>query len=136
MSAYEKLELRKTYSFDVYPAGIISSSFKDVKILGFLDMDTARRWIDPEAMHVNVYPTIPPEVAAPDDPEDYVYVKVKFPNGEVTVIGEPWIKAETIVASGAGTLSLTIPNVSQTDKTRIINALAAVGKRPSTVSFK
>lgn len=136
MSAYDLLELKKTYSFDVYPAGIISSSFKDVRIMGFLDKDTARRWIDPEAMHVNVYPTIPSSVGMPDDPDDYIFVKVKFPNGEVSVIGEPWIKTDTVEASGAGTLTLTIDNVSQSDKTRILNALSAVGKRPSAVSHK
>lgn len=132
-SIYDYLNFNSTISFDVYPAAIIGARFENVKVLGILDKDTAKHWIDPEAMHINVYPTLPPGV--PDDADQYQYVKLKHVNGNISVVGIPWIRIDTIEISQLGTLTITINEVGPEDRDRIIRALAANGYRTSKVSL-
>ncbi len=127
MSALSQLTIGSTVSFDVYPAAIIGSSFDDVKVLAILDMDTASFWIDPLALHINVKPSLPDGV--PDDPQDYQYLKLKHPNGNVEVIGVPWIREDTISHSQAGTLVITVDDVGPEDRDTIVRALSANGNR-------
>jgi hypothetical protein len=134
MSILSKLALGSTVSFDVYPAGIIGSSFQDVKVLAILDMDTAADRIDPVALHINVKPTLPP--GTPDDPQDYHYLKLKHPNGAIEIIGVPWIREETIVHSQSGTLVITVDNVGPEDRETISHALAANGYHAASVKMK
>jgi len=121
-------------SFDVYPATIIGSRFVDVKVLALLDKETANLWIDAEAMHANVYPTLPAGV--PDDPSQYQYVKFKHTNGTVSILGIPWINPDSITLSQRGTLTITVNDVGTVDKDRIIRALAANGYRIAKLTLK
>ncbi len=134
MSALSQLTIGSTVSFDVYPAAIIGSSFDDVKVLAILDMDTASFWIDPLALHINVKPSLPDGV--PDDPQDYQYLKLKHPNGNVEVIGVPWIREDTISHSQAGTLVITVDDVGPEDRDTIVRALSANGYRAASVKMK
>lgn len=134
MSALSQLTIGSTVSFDVYPAAIIGSSFDDVKVLAILDMDTAGFWIDPIALHINVKPSLPDGV--PDDPQDYQYLKLKHPNGNIEVIGVPWIREDTISHSQSGTLVITVDNVGPEDRDTIVRALSANGYRAASVKMK
>lgn len=131
---YDYLTFGNVLTFDVYPATIIGNRFIDVKVLGVFDKDTARMWIDPDAMHVNVYPTLPDGV--PDDPDQYQFVKLQHLNGKVSIIGVPWIREDTIVISQKGTLTITVNDVGPVDLDRIVKALAANGYRSAKVSLK
>lgn len=103
--------------------------------MAHLDMDTARFWIDPEAMHVNMYPFIK-NMGVPDDPSEYSYVKVRLTNGEFTVLALPWIRSDTVEVYSESTLVLTLENVSSDDRENIVRALAANGYKPSKVELK
>jgi hypothetical protein len=131
---YDYLVFGNVISFDVYPATIIGAHFSDAKVLGLLDKDTANLWIDADAMHVNVYPSLP--AGTPDDPDQYQYVKLRHLNGTVSIIGIPWINADTLEISQRGTLTITVSDASPLDKDRIIRALAANGYRAAKVSLK
>lgn len=134
MSIYDKLEFNSTVSFDVYPSSIIGAQFRDVKVTGFLDRDTAAFWIDPESMHINVYPTLPSGV--PDDPSQYTYVKLKHPNGNISVIGLPWIREDTIQTTERGRLKIEVEDVGPRDQETIRKALAANGYRAAKVTLE
>ena len=135
MSVYDHLNFGNIVSFDVYPATIIGARFKDVKVLGVFDKDTAAvLGIDPDAQHINVYPTLPDGV--PDDPGEYEYVKVKHPNGSTSVLGVPWIREDTIMVSQRGTLTIVIADVTPQDKDRIVTAINANGYRVDKLSLK
>ena len=134
MSIYDYLTFGNTITFDVYPATIIGARFSDVKVMGLLDKETADMWIDADAMHVNIYPTLPAGV--PDDPHQYQYVKLKHLNGNISIVGVPWIREDTLQISQRGTLTITVADVGPVDKDRIIKALSANGYRAATVSLK
>lgn len=134
MAIQDQLTFNNVISFDVYPASIVGSQFKDVKILALLDADTARNWIDPEAMHANVYPTLPDGV--PDDATQYQYVKFQYPNGKIGVLGVPWIKADTVTVSSRGTLTITVSDAGPKDREAIVKALAANGYRTASVKLQ
>lgn len=134
MSIYNYLNFGNVISFDVYPASIIGARFEDVKVLGLLDKDTAKIWIDADAMHANVWSTLPPGV--PNDPDQYQYVKLQHLNGKISVVGVPWIREGSIQVSQKGTLILTVTDVTPQDRDNIVRALAANGYRPSSVELK
>lgn len=133
-SIHDFLTFGNILSFEVYPAAVIGTRFDDVKVMGVFDSETARIWIDPEAMHANVYPTLPDGTS--DDASQYQYVKLKHLNGNVSILGLPWIREDTIQISEKGTLTLKVEDVGPADRDRIIKALAANGYKPSTVSLK
>ena len=131
---YDYLTFGNTITFDVYPAAIIGARFSDVKVMALLDKDTAKQWIDPEAMHINVYPTLTDGV--PDDPDQYQYVKLKHLNGKISVIGIPWIREDTLQTSQKGTLTISVKDVGPIDMDRIVKAISANGYRTDKVSLK
>lgn len=133
MSVYDHLNFGNVISFDVYPGAIIGSTFTNARVLAILDRDTANIWIDTAALHANVYPTLPAGV--PDDPSQYQYVKLQLSNGNMTIIGIPWIKEDTIQLIDVGTLTITVPNASPGDRERIISALSANGYRAAKVTL-
>lgn len=133
-SVYDFLVFNNNLSFELYPSNIIGTKFENVIVLGLLDIDTAKGFIDPVAMHVNVYPTLPPGV--PDNPSQYQYLKVRHANGSISVIGIPWIKEDTLLINNKGTLTLVIDHVTPIDRERIIRALSANGYKASKVSLR
>lgn len=125
MASYEDFELGSTVSFEVYPSAILGTGFKRMKVMGILDADSARGWIDPESMHANVYSQLPD--GTPDAFDEYYYLKIKGPDGQINCVGLPWIIASSIEVHATNTVKLTIENVSQSDIERLRKALAANG---------
>lgn len=119
------ITLFSTVSFDLYPASLVAPSFKFAKVLGVMDADTAKVFVDTIAGHANVYPTLP--VGTPNGHNQYPWVKLKLASGQVTAIGLPWIKEETYVTHTTTTIRLTIENVEPTDQNLILQCLAANG---------
>lgn len=125
MSNYDRLQFGNVVTFEVYPASILGARFGNVKVLAMLDKDSANTWIDADAVHVNVFPTLPS--GTPDNANEYQYLKFKHVNGNIGVIGLPWIREDSITVNETGTLTISIENVSPSDKEIIINALSANG---------
>lgn len=113
-------------TFTVYPATILGTKYTSVKVLSILDYETAKSFVDIDALHRNVYPTLPGGTV-PNDPSQYDYVKVRFGNGSSDIIGLPWINAATIVVSSSQTLQLTFANISPIDQNRLKQVIAANG---------
>lgn len=123
------IKIGQRFSFEVYPSAILGNNFNDVTLDSIMSPESARSFgVDIFAMHANVYRTLPSIV--PNDPLKYSWVRVKMPNGGYIVLGEPYIRAESIVISSTGVLNLSFIGVSQTDQTRILNALSANGYKP------
>lgn len=132
---YEHLGFKNIVTFNVHAPKLLGSNYADVEVMGLLDVDSAKTFIDPYAMHVNVYPSLP-EGTVEDDPASYQYVKVKHPNGTYSVLGVPWIDANTIETSERGTLTLTLNNIHVSDKDTIIRALSSNGFKVDTIDFQ
>lgn len=133
MTIYDYIQAGNILTFEVYPSTIIGSRFEDVKVMGTFDIDTAKYFIDPVAMHINVYPFLP-EITE-NDAGAYQYVKVKHPNGSISVIGVPWINPDTVRISQRGTLKITIEDVGVVERERTVQAIEATGIKPSKVEL-
>lgn len=126
MATQEQFPLSKQVSFEVYPSLMLGNNFKNVKVMGIIDADTARMLgHDAPAMHANVYPTLPPGVV--DAYDEYLYVRVKYSNGQQAILGLPWIKAATVQVLDYTTVTVKVGNVNPGDAEKIVEALAANG---------
>lgn len=119
------LEIKQVYSFDVYPVALLGNNFKNVTIVGVMDQEQANREIDTQALHIQVYPTLP--AGTPNRPDGYNYVKIKFPSGNTTILGMAWIKDSTVVQVSTSTITAVISNVAPTDVSRLRDALIQNG---------
>jgi hypothetical protein len=134
MSGYDLLKPKAVVNFSVYPSAILAANFTSVRVEAIIDAETARLLgFDPWSMHVNVYPTLPEGV--PDDPNDYLFVRVKFNSGETTILGIPWIREDSIEQVSYTTISLKIPNVGPGDVDKVVKALSANGYSASDVKL-
>lgn len=134
LKAEDYLKNRNVVSFEVYPAAVLGNRFDNVKVEGVFGSKIAKNYIDPEAMHINVYPTLPNGV--PDDPDMYDYVLLKHTNGSYSVLGIPWIREDTIEIYQKGTLTLKVDDVGPEDRTRIVRALAANGYKVASIAIE
>lgn len=119
-------QLRQVYDFDVYPSSLIGNNFKGVTILAIMDRQTANKEVDVQALHIQIFPLLPAN-SAPNDPDGYDYVKIKTQSGETTILGMPWIKADTVRLVESRTIMVKIGGVASADIIRVRDALAQNG---------
>lgn len=132
MSLLDQFSLGDYASFEVYPSGILKTSYTNVQIKAIVDADTARYWIDPPALHANVFPTLPQ--GTPNDYQAYSYLKIILPDGTPTAVGIPWIDESTFEVQTLASLRFTVENVNPSDRQRIIQALSSNGYTAVSVS--
>lgn len=113
MEIFPGVNLNDTISFQIYPSAVIGTVFNHCKITGVLDYETAKAFQDIEALHANVYPTLPS--SSPNDPRQYSFLKVLLPSGSTSIIGGPWIKTDTIVKHEKSRIRFTVEDVSSDD---------------------
>lgn len=85
-------DIRKRYSFELYPAAVIGTSFRNVMYLGTVDASGVTTF-DPQIEHTIVYPYLPTKPARYDA---YVYHRFQLDNGKIAFVGDPWIKESTL----------------------------------------
>lgn len=125
-------QTRKVYSFDVYPSATLGTGFKNVTVQAILDYQTALGLSDIEAIHISVFPTLPP--GTPNRPQDFDYLLIRTEGGESTVIGIPWIIAETIELIESLQINVLIDGVGTADLERIRACLSQNGYDKITLS--
>lgn len=126
-------QIRGVYSFDVYPAALMGTSFKNVTILAIMDADSANREVDTQALHVQAYPTLP--IGTPNDPRGYDYIKIKTTAGETTILGLAWINDATVTQVSHSTINVAIGGVSASDVSKVRNALIQNGYNDLAISI-
>lgn len=124
-----QINIGQKFSFEVYPSAVLGY-FRDVVLDSRLSADGARSFgVDVDALHANVYRTLPNGV--PNDPNAYDYIRVRHANGTYSVVGVPYIRGESIQMSTFGVLTLRFDGINQQDQQRILNAVSASGYSPS-----
>lgn len=119
-------ELRQSYSFQLYPAALLGNDYENVTVMAILDFETANlSGLDAQARHVQVYPSLP--AGTPNDPAQYSYVKLRRPNGSITILGLPWIKPETVTQVTSSTITVKISGVAAADLARVRACLVQNG---------
>jgi len=125
MNVFENIPLGSMVNFETYVSSVIPNQYLNVKMVGLIDFDTAKQWIDPIQVHENVFPHLPE--GSLDSPQDYYYLKVLLENGKVDVVGMPWIRTDTVVKLGVGTLTLVLEGRSVEELPAILKALNSNG---------
>lgn len=124
MATLKEVEIGQRFSFQVYPTGLLGNAFNDVRMEGIMSARAAiSNGVDVQSLHDNVYPTLPQ--GTPNDPLQYNFIKIQLANGEYTYLGTPWIRADSIVISTGGKITMVWENKTQTDLERILTALSA-----------
>lgn len=133
MTTLANVNIDQRFSFEVL-APVLGNNFKDVVLECQLNASTARALgFDIRAMHQNVYPAvIAAGVSMPNDPTQYNYIRVRFPNGEVATIGVPWIRPGSITVSDGKTLVLTWQDIDDTTRQRILLACSQNNAKPDS----
>ncbi len=121
-----QIKLDSTVSFDLYPAHQLQAKVTNAKVLGIFNAAVAQQLgYDAPAMHVSVYPTLPP--GTPNKFDQYLYVYVKLANGEKTFYGLPWIKDSTFKEEMIRTVAFYVDNISPDQENLAVRALSALG---------
>lgn len=113
-------DIGKSFNFQVYPSALLGANFTRVKLMALLSADSVREF-EPAIKHRQVFPSLP--AGTPDDYRLYLYGKFTLENGEVVVLGLPWIKQETLKVNTNTTVTVVLQNVSAADIPRLSNAL-------------
>lgn len=93
----------KKYNFSCWGSEILGTNYKSVEVEGVVGYSVAKRYMDLDGWHAQMYPTLPE--GTPDRPQDFEYLLLKTPmvGGDSkapsapTVIAIPWIKEDSIV---------------------------------------
>lgn len=113
----------KIVSFDTYAQYLLGTSYKRCKVLGILDVDSARHLADVEAISVAIYPALP--TGTPKDYRNYQYLKVRLTNGTDTVVATKWIKENTLVVHNDVAIQVNIRGINPSDINKIRGILQA-----------
>lgn len=125
--------IRSIYSFNVYPAALLNTSWDNVTVVAIMDPATAAKEEDIQALHIQVYPTLP--AGTINDFKSYDYIKVQTVSGNTFILGIPWIIPSTVVLVESNTIKAVIGGVSANDVSRILNALVQNGYKNVTMSI-
>ncbi len=125
-----KMDIGDTVTFDVYPAPILGTQFKNCTNLAILDYDTVKLMnIDPDAMHAKVVGYLPAaqKQGSWAKASGYPWIRIRLANGTITAIGQTWINADTIVINDSLTITLVLTDANQTDIDKLSVMMSANG---------
>lgn len=122
------------YNFEVFPTAILGNDFKNVVVLGIVHPSIAQNFLDIEATHVQVYPYL--VTGTPNDARGYDYLMIRTISGIITVLGLPWINADTIENVESGTMVVEIVNVTSQDIQRVSDSLVANGYNQFNIKMR
>ena len=118
-------EIGKVYSFGTLAPALLGAVFDKVTVLGIIDYHIATSFLNVDLYHRRIYPLLPNGTV--DNPKKFTYLLVKTESGIQTVLAYEWIEENTIELIDAVTLTVTIPNVSNSDATKVRDALTLLG---------
>lgn len=121
----------KLYNFSVWPDQVLGVNFNNIMVVGVVNYELATRYADIDVLHASVIPYIPEGL--PSRPQDYEYLIYKTQAQQGTyvtsIIGIPWIKADTIVLVDGIDFNVMIRGESMDAVERIRLMLAQNGIR-------
>lgn len=124
---FYNLEIGKSYDFTLYATGVLGAGYKNSKVLGVMDYDSAKVIQDITPLHIQAYPQLPP--GTPRNAKDLVYVKIKTPMNELRVIAMDWISSTPVMVT-TQIARVTISQISSSD-VAIIRDLLTINGYPN-----
>lgn len=124
---FYSLDIGKSYDFTMYATGVLGSGFKNSKVLGIMDYDSAKAIQDITPLHIQAYPQLPN--GTPRNAKDLLYVKIKTPMNEQRVIAMDWISSTPVLVT-TQVARVTISQISSSD-VAIIRDLLTINGYPN-----
>lgn len=121
---FYNLEIGKSYDFTLYAAGVLGAGYKNSKVLGVMDYDSAKNVQDITPLHIQAYPSLPP--GTPRNAKDLIYVKIRTTMNELRVIAMDWISSTPVLVT-TQTARVTISQISSSDVSLIRDLLTING---------
>lgn len=113
----------KTISFKTHAQVVLGMDFTRCRVMGILDIDSARYISDVQRLAVAIHPALP--AGTPTDYRKYQYVKLRMTDGSFTCVANEWIKEDTVVVQESITMQLTVSNINASDVEVISKMLRA-----------
>jgi hypothetical protein len=113
-----------TVKFDTAAPAVLGANRQNVTVVAVLDLDTAMLLGDVRAKHAQVKNFL---TDLPQSASAYNYVKLRYGNGDVEVLGIPWIKNDTIEVITDRKLVITINNIADSTENLVKQALLQNG---------
>ena len=114
-------DVGKKVSFNIYPAQIMAGSYVGATLLSIGAAASYPKY-GPAAMYDNVFSSVP---NIPALYTDFLYYEFQLTNGQIVLIGDPWIIPTTVQRSTTGTLTITIYNAGPADVQNVSKLLRA-----------
>lgn len=121
---FYNLEIGKSYDFTLYATGVLGAGFKNAKVLGVMDYDSAKAVQDITPLHIQAYPQLPS--GTPRNAKDLVYVKIKTNMNELRVVAMDWISSVPVLVTSQ-VARVTISQISSSDIPTIRDLLTING---------
>lgn len=93
------LQIGSSYNFTLYSPSILGNDYKNAKVLGLLDYDSAIIIQDIAPIHAAIYNQLP--TGTPSNPKDLIYIKLQVSSGEKRVIAMDWISSTPVLNNTA-----------------------------------
>jgi hypothetical protein len=103
---------------------VLAAEYKNCVYMGQVNYDLAILVDDVDAIHSNIYSTLP--TGTVDDPRGYNYIIVMLPTKEKKVVGIPWIK-DPITINESCIFTVKIYDADLNSSEKIKRALNAMG---------
>lgn len=113
-----------TIRFNTKAPGVLGANRDNVTVTALLDLDTAALLSDVRAKHAQVRNYIS---ELPQSAGSYKYVKLLYGNGQVEIIGVPWVDDSSIEVITSRQLVIVVDNVSDSTEQLIRQALLQNG---------
>ena len=116
MADISNLSAGQMVSFSL-TTNLISSVYNNVTILGIVGYDMAMLTEDVNAIHRNIYSSLPDNT--PSSAKDYNYLIVRLQDGTKKAVGAPWISNDIkVVSSVVYTVTIRDGSADSTDLIR------------------
>lgn len=114
----------KTVRFNTTAPNVLGANRDNATVVAILDLDTAAMLSDVRAKHTQVRSYVP---SLPQSAATYSFVKLLYGNGNIEILGVPWIDNTSIEVITDRRLVITIGNISDTTEQLARQALLQNG---------
>ncbi len=121
-----------TVKFSTNAPAVLGAARQAVTVVAVLDLDTAMLLADVRAKHAQVKSHI---ADLPQSAGAYSYVKLRYGNGDVEVLGVPWINHESIEVLTDRKLVITINNITDSTENLVKQALLQNGIQDFSIEY-
>lgn len=111
MSIFNQADINTPVSFELFGSAI-AGDFKACRILS-MGSGLAYSEFNPREKHDAIYSSLPNP--APRAFTDYIYYLIMLSNGKMVIVGDAWIKPNTVIRGSANRAVIVVNNVNASD---------------------